>query len=388
MRLPLEGIRILDLSQLLPGPFCSMLLGDLGAEIVKIEPPGGDPARTMLTPGYFESINRNKKSIVLDLKNRLSKSVFFSLVETADIVIEGFRPGTVKRLGIDYKAVRSVNHGIIYCSISGYGQSGPYRNRPGHDINYAGVAGIISLCGEPDGPPSASYGVAIVDLSSALFATISILAAIRARDKTGRGEYIDVSMTDAAVSLMINRIPEYFLPDGLLKEKPSARGSYGVFRTKDDKYITLGVAEDHFWLRLCKVMDRDDLKEDPRFSSWIDRNKNRKELIPILEEFFLQRTKEECIRLLVDADIPCGPVNSIEEIFRDEHLSYRKIFDETDHPNIGKVKQVLFPVRFSETSTRIRSPAPSLGEHTEEILKDLGYTKDQIENFRVKKVIE
>jgi crotonobetainyl-CoA:carnitine CoA-transferase CaiB-like acyl-CoA transferase len=383
----LQGIRVIDFSIMLPGPYCSMLLGDLGAEIIKIEqPPAGDPARTMI-PGYFESLNRNKNSLTLNLKSAQGKEIFCRLVRTADILLEGFRGGVLKRLGFGYDQLREINPRIIYCSIAGYGQDTPWHSKPGHDINYLGVAGVLSLSGAPDGPPEYTTGIAVTDLNASLFALSSMLAALLYREKTGHGNCIEVAIADVGVSLMANRIGEFFARGKPSKSQQMGRAAHGVFETKDGKYITLAAAEGHFWQRLCEVLELKDLAQEQRFSSLMERSKYRKEINERLAEVFRTRPQEEWLYLLGKADIPCGPVNTIEDLLNDSYITSRQLIVSQDHPQLGNIWQIAFPVKFFLDQPQITRPAPSLGEHNQEILLSLGYKEEEIKIFKDERVI-
>lgn len=383
----LQDIRVLDCSMMLTGPYCSMLLADLGAEVVKIEQPtGGDSARAMI-PGYFESLNRNKKSLTLNLKSAQGKEIFSRLARSADILLEGFRGGVLKRLGLGYDRLQEINPRIIYCSIAGYGQDSPLESRPGHDINYQGVAGVLSLSGAPDGPPDYTIGVAAADLSASVFALSSILAALFYREKTGRGNCIEVAIADVAVSLMSNRIGEFFARGKPSKEEQMGRAAHGVFETKEGKYITLAAAEDHFWKRLCQALDLKDLAQDPKFSSTIQRGKYRKEINERLSETFKIREQKEWLGILEKADIPCGTVNTMEDLLNDPYILSRQLILPQEHPSLGNIWQVAFPVKFLLEQPQIKHPAPSLGQHNREILLSLGYRDEDLEMFKGADVI-
>lgn len=383
----LQDIKVIDCSIMLTGPYCSMLLSDLGAEVVKIEqPPGGDSARAMI-PGYFESLNRNKKSLTLNLKSAQGKEIFSRLVGSADVLLEGFRGGVLQRLGFGYDRLREINPRIIYCSIAGYGQDSPLESRPGHDINYQGIAGVLSLSGEPDGPPDYTIGVAAADLTASLFALSSILTALFYREKTGSGNCIEVAIADVAVSLMSNRIGEFFARGKPSKEEQMGRAAHGVFETKEGRYITLAAAEEHFWKRLCQALDLKDLAQDPRFSSTINRGKHRKEINERLAEIFKNRKQKEWLDLLGKADIPCGPVNTIEDLLSHPYILSRQLIRPQEHPVLGNIWQVAFPVKFLLDQPQINYPAPSLGQHTREILLSLGYRDEDIGMFKGEDVI-
>ncbi len=374
MTLPLEGIKILDSAHQYPGPYCSMLLGDLGAEIIKVEQPGiGDPARA--NPGFFKGINRSKKSITLDLKKPSATEIIKRLVREADVFTEGFRPGVVKRLGVDYETLKEINPRLIYCSISGYGQDGPYRDLPGHDLNYMAMAGMLDSIRDKDGnhvPP----GVAIGDLSSGMFAVIGIMAALMAREKTGQGQYIDVSMFDGLLSWMSIRFGLFFNTGS--SERPYDAG-YGVFKAGDGKPFTLGIAhENWFWDRLCQACGLPEYIGIPSR----ERHQRRKELVGKLEEVFSQKTRDEWIKILIEADVPVAPIKTPEQALEDPQVIFRKMIQEIPIPSGGSIKQVAFPIKLSETPAVMQSPPPELGEHTEEVLLKAGYRREDVDRFR------
>jgi len=376
----LHGIKIVDLSIQIPGPYCSMILGDLGAEVTKIEQPGiGDFARAL--PHLFNGINRNKKSVILELKSPKGKEILYKLVAHADIVLEGFRPGVAKKLGIDYARLKGINPRIIYCSISGYGQDGPYKNISGHDINYQGVAGLLSLTEDLQAGADLS-GLPLADIAGSMFAAISILTAIVDRAKTGRGQYIDVSMAAgvfswAGASLFtalkeLNNSESLYIPH------------YGIFQTKDDEFITLGIIhEQHFWENLCAVIDLGEMKN----LNLMERIARREEIVSALQSAFMTKSREEWLSLLHEADVPCGPVLTMEESFADPQIRHRQMVFELEHPVEGTIKQRAFPARFSDTELKRDMPPPLYGQHTDEMLTDLGYSKDDIKKLREEKVV-
>jgi crotonobetainyl-CoA:carnitine CoA-transferase CaiB-like acyl-CoA transferase len=377
MNQPLAGFRVLDLSILLPGPYCSMLMADLGAEVIKVEAPKtGDYIRET-NPWGYQSLNRNKKSLTLNLKHPKGREIFYRMAEGADVILEGFRPGVTARLGIDYEKVRQLNPRIIYCSISGYGQTGPYRDRAGHDINYLGVAGVMSLSGEPGGEPVINNGVAVVDLCSSMFAFGGILVSLVHRLQTGVGQYIDVSMTDSILSWITHEASRYLMGGWVPQRGERRRGEYGVFPTKDGKFLTLGVYEDKFWIALCGVLGMEEALKDPRFSTIHERLKNREAITLLLKDAFRSRTLEEWIELLTPIDVPCGPLHAMDQVFADPQIQARNMLAEVMTPS-GTMKYVGFPLKFSEMTAEIHQPAPRLGEHNEEILRSLGYTNEEI----------
>jgi len=388
MTMPLDGIRILDLSRLLPGPYCSMLLSDLGAEVIKFEQPGvGDYVRDMI-PEIFMSANRNKKSVTLSLKSEKGREIFYRMVEKSDVVLEGFSPGVTKRLCVDYDTVQKINPKIVYCSISGFGQDGPYRDIPGHDINYLGVGGILGIPGQVGVPP-ARPGIPIGDLSSSLFAALSILAALRVRDSSGYGQYLDVSMTDGLVSLMSVRAGGYLatgkMPD--INEMGHLSPANDIFETKDGKKVTLGALEEHFWTDMLKVLELEEILDDPEYSTHRKRIENGHKISEILKEKFLSKTRDEWVEKMSKARVPCGPVLTMEEVFSDPHILQRGLVKEIDDKKHGKIKQVPFPVKFSKTPAKIVGAPPDMGQHTDEVLEAFGYSKNQIDKLRKEKVI-
>lgn len=388
MTLPLEDIRILDLSRLLPGPYCSMLLADLGAQVIKFEQPGkGDYVRDMI-PEIFMSVNRNKKSVTLSLKTDRGKEVFYRMVEKSDVVLEGFSPGVTKRLGVDYEKVSSINPMIVYCSISGFGQDGPYRDIPGHDINYLGVSGVLSIPGQVGRPP-AKPGIPVGDLSSSMFAALSILAALRVREKIGSGQYIDVSMTDGLVSWMSVRAGGYLTTGDVPKSTQMGHlaPTNDTFETKDGKKVTLGALEEHFWEGMCKVLGLEELLDDPRYDTHKKRVENGDDISEKLKAAFSTKTRAQWIEQMNKARIPCGPVFTMEEVFSDSHILHRGLLKEIDDPKLGRIKQVPFPVKFSKTPAQVKSPPPEMGQHTDEVFLSFGYSKEEIEQMRKEKVI-
>jgi crotonobetainyl-CoA:carnitine CoA-transferase CaiB-like acyl-CoA transferase len=374
MTLPLQGIKVLDSAHQYPGPYCSMLLADMGAEIIKVERPGvGDPSRG--NPGFFNGLNRNKKSITLDLKVPSAREILIRLVKEADVFTEGFRPGVVKRLGVDYDTLKGINPRLIYCSISGYGQDGPYRDLPGHDLNYMAMSGLLNSIQDENGnyiPP----GIAIGDLSSGMFAAIGIMAGLMARAHTGKGQYIDVSMFDGLLSWMSIRF-------GLLFETGSSHrpydAGYGMFKGSDGKPFSLGIAhENWFWDRMCTAMGLDEYVGIPGR----ERHLRRKDLQEKMQTVFSQKPMEEWVKILIKADVPVAPVKTPEEVPDDPHVKFRNMIQGIKTDSGKTSKHVAFPIRLSETPAIIHSPPPALGEHTEEVLSEMGYSDADIEKFK------
>jgi crotonobetainyl-CoA:carnitine CoA-transferase CaiB-like acyl-CoA transferase len=374
----LDGICVIDLSPMMPGHFCSMILADLGARVIAVERPGtGHFSRTTVR-GSFESVNRNKESLTLDLKQPAAQEVLHRLTRDADVVLEGFRPGVVARLAADYDTLRSVRPDLIYCAISGYGQDGPYRDLPGHDPNYLAVAGVLSIAGDPLGPPEGVVGASMADLSGAWFAAIAILAALRARDKYGIGQYIDVALADTSYALMQSRMIEYLVNDRPSKEKLMSRPGIGVFATSDGRFITIGAAENHFWRSLCTVLGLQEWGLADRFATSAGRRQHGNEIREELRAGFLRESSAHWLERLRDAGVPCAPVNDLGEAACDPHAVARQIIEWTDHPDFGTIPAIRFPPIMSATPATTRMRAPMLGEHTDALLSEFGYSEEKI----------
>ncbi len=396
MKLPLEGVKVLDLTHALAGPFCSTMLADYGAEVIKLEAFGaGDIARSWgtLLPGgetaYFASLHRNKKGIEINLKHARGKEIFFDLVERCDIVIENFRVGTLKKLGLDYEKARARNPGIIYCSISGFGQSGPYKDRAALDLILQAESGMISVTGEPGGR-GVRCGVSIADLTAGLNAAFGIMAALRVKEKTGRGQQVDVSMMEGQMSLL-NTIIGNYLADGKLPAQMgtayTALTPYQTFHTKT-KDFALAVGSEKLWKTFCPAIGHPELTDDPRYAKNPARTKNRGTLIPTLQEIFMTRTFDEWEKVLLGSGIPFGALNNIAQLVEHPQVKARGSMVDIDHPKIGKTRVVGPVAKLSETPATIRSLSPSLGEHTAEVLHDfLGLTTEAIAALRVDGVI-
>ena len=382
MTLPLDGVRVVDLTQVMGGPFCTMQLGDLGADVIKVEPPAGDLARSMGGAELrmrgddnapFFALNRNKRSIVLDLTQNHDRATFMTLAHTADVLVESFRPGVMKRLGVDYDTMAETNPRLIYTSISGFGQTGPYAERPGFDLIAQGMSGIMSVTGEPGGAPM-KCGVPIADLSVGLIATNAVLAALIARGKTGRGQHIDTSLFEAALAMSVWETTEYWATDAA----PHAMGSahrlnapYQAFRTRDG-YINLAALSPAQWQNLCSTLGRDALITDPRFATNATRMENRPALMHEIEDALAARSTAEWVDAMTAAGVPAGPIYDFAKVFADPHTMARCMIEEIEHPVAGRVRTLGFPVKMSATPPRVRRPPPLLGEHTAEILHELG----------------
>ncbi len=380
--LPLSGMRVLDVSQVMAGPFCCMLMGDLGADVIKVEPPiGGDQTRGAM--GFklkgsdslgFINMNRNKRSVALDLKTDDGRAIFYELAKTADVIVENYRPGTMKKLGIDYDTIRALNPGIIYASISGFGQTGPWADRPGFDLIAQAATGIMSITGEAGGPPAKS-GVPVADIGCSLFAVYAILAAYIGKGKTGEGQYIDASLYEAGIAFAIWDISEFWGTGKVPQRIGTANrmsAPYQAVRARDNWFV-LGANNDRLWERLCAVVERPDLLQDPRYITIADRLANREILIADLETSLAKADAEDWVERLLAVGIPAGPINDFAEALGNEHAAARDVVMEIDHPVEGRVRSIGFPVKLSGTPQQVRRHPPRLGEHTAEILAELGW---------------
>lgn len=391
----LEGLVILDLTRVLAGPYSSMILADMGAECIKIEVPGiGDDSRHFGPfigdeSAYFMSLNRGKKSITLNLKQEKGKEILKEMVKKADIIMENFRPGTMEKLGVGYDVLKEVNPRIIYAACSGFGHTGPYRHKPAYDIIVQGMGGLMGITGHPDGPPT-RVGASVGDITAGLFTTIGILTALHYRDKTGEGQKVDVAMLDCQVAILENAIARYFVK----KEVPGRIGNhhpsitpFDSFKTKKH-HVIIAIGNDSLWVKLCKVLGLEELANDERFKTNSDRTKNRAFLYPILEEAFLKKEAKEWIDLLEEAGIPCGPVNRIDEVVNDPQVKAREMILQLHHPKVGDLMVPGTPLKLSKTPGKIEQPAPSLGQHTEEILREfLQMNEEEIKQLREEGVL-
>lgn len=373
----LSHIKVLDLTSHLSGPYCAMILADHGADVVKIESPnGGDQLRK--TPPFqdgesapFMLWNRNKRSMVMDLKNAEDHKTVLKMIEVADVLIENFKPGTAKRLGIDYETVSAINSKLIYCSISGFGQTGPYSPRGGFDLIACGMSGLMSINGPPDGPPY-RIPMPVSDVCGGMNGAIGILMALVARDQNGLGQHVDTSLFEAGISLGVYEAANVFATGQVPERLGQAhRGSapYQLFTTSDG-YMTIGGAQDSFWRGTCKILGCEHLLNDERFTSKADRVENNRQLVEELGKFFIQRTTKELCEAFEAEGIPAGPVMNHVEVFNDPQTLHREMVIETEHSKIGKTKTIGVPVKLSKTPASIRKGAPLLGEHNQEVLSD------------------
>ena len=380
--MPLTGIRVVDVSRYAPGPYCTMLMADLGADVVVVEaPPGvgrhvGEEMGVSERYKAFLPMGRNKRSVALDLKDEAMREAFLRLAEGADVVVEGFRPGVATRLGIDYEAVKARNPRIVYCSITGYGQSGPNASLPGHDLNYISLAGILGAIGWPGQPPSIPLNILADFAGGGLFAAFAVLAALVSRQQTGLGQYIDMAMSDGAMSLACLAASDY-----LVSGTPARPGEYflngaypcyNVYATADDKWLSIACTEPWFWSNLCRVLSCEEYIEGQ-----FDPDKFP-EMFAFLRRKFREKTRDEWFELLKEQEICATPVYGLEEALADPHNRARGMITELEHPEYGKIPQIGVAPKFSATPGRVRTPAPKPGQHTEEVLREAGFSTEEI----------
>jgi formyl-CoA transferase/CoA:oxalate CoA-transferase len=381
----LDDLLVLDLTRALSGPYCTLMLADMGARVIKIETPdGGDDTRGWGPPflhgesSYFLGINRNKESLTLNLKHPDAQDVFRRLIARADVLVENFRPGTMDRLGFGYEAVRMLNDRLIYAAISGFGQDGPYRERVAYDLILQGMGGLMGTTGEEGGPP-VKVGVAVTDIAAGMFAAYGILVALRVRDRVGRGQLVDASMLDSQVAWLTYQAGYYFATGENPRRLGSAHPSlvpYQAFRTKDG-YLNVAVGSEAIWARFVLAVGAPQLADDPRFATNPERVRHREILLPLLEPIFGTKTTVEWSRILEAAGVPAGPIYLLSDLFDDPQVRHRHMVVEMTHPKAGQVKQTGVPLKLSETPGRLASPPPLLGEHTDRILSELGYSDAQ-----------
>ena len=391
---PLDDLLVIDLTRALAGPFCTVMLSDLGARVIKVEAPeGGDDTRGWGPPfvgqesAYFLSVNRNKESLTLDLKDPRGREILLQLLRRADVLVENFRPGVMERLGLGYASVHEQVPRLIYASISGFGQNGPYRERTAYDLILQGMGGVMGITGEEGGPP-VKVGVAIADICAGMYAAYGILAALRVRERTGRGQLVDAALLDGQVS-WLTYAAGYFFATG---QNPGRLGSahptivpYQAFQTADG-YLNVAVGSEAIWRRFAELVDPP-LLDDPRYATNRDRVAHRKALIAHLRGVFLGKTTRQWTEAFDRAGVPCGPILTVEEVFADAQVRHRGMVQQVDHPSLGPLRQTGLPVKFSATPGRIRSAPPTLGQHTEAILQELGWDPASIARLRKDRVV-
>ena len=386
----LEGIRVLDFTRVLAGPFCTMMLADLGAEVIKVERPGaGDDSRHFgpfvgEESAYFMSINRNKKSITLNLKDPAAVEIVKRMIPKMDVVVENFRPGVMEKLGLGYEVLKELNPGLVYASSSGFGHTGPYSQLPAYDLILQGMGGIMSITG-PDEEHPTKVGSSIADIFAGTFCAIGILAALRHRDRTGEGQEVDVSMLDSQVAILENAVSRYFVtgkPPVPIGNRHPSIAPFATFHTTDG-FINIAVGNDAIWKRFCELVGRPELVEDSRFSTNGARNDNWQELEPILQEIMSKDSTEGWIDRLRKAAVPCGPINNIEQVVNDPQVRHRQMIVEVEHPVAGKFKMPGCPLKLSATPAEEFSPAPVLGADLESVLSEYaGLSAEEIEDLK------
>ncbi len=392
---PLDGIRVVDLSRFLAGPYCTQELGDYGADVIKVEPLDGDGTRYQtLRPDllgnsyFFAAANRNKRSITIDVRKEAGKEIVLRLAQRADVFVENFRPGVMDRLGLGYDTLRTTNARLIYCSITGFGSAGPYKDRPGFDQVGQGMSGFMSITGqEPTGPTRA--GIALADLTCATTACRGILLALLARERTGTGQVVQVAIVDSMVALLTWSAGMYFetdTPPGVAGNHHPLSSPFGVYYAKDGPF-NLAAGNERMWERLCEVLGLQELRADPRFRTTNDRVAHRAELDPILNDAFKARTRSEWVAYLNDRGVACGPIYNLAEVFQDPQIRHQHMLVEMPHPVHGTVKLLGMPVKLSDTPGEFRLPPPLLGQHTEDILGEAGYAPKTIAELRAAGVI-
>ena len=390
----LKGLTVLDCSQILAGPFCSMILADMGARVIKIEKPnGGDdirkwgPFKNGESVGFM-NLNRNKESIVIDFKNPDGIEAMKTLVKKSDVILENYRTGTMEKLGLGYEDLKKINKKIIYCSISGFGRTGPYAKRAGFDLVAQGMSGLMSITGHPHNPP-AKVGVPVADLNTGMYALSAIEAAYINLLKNDKGQYIEVSLLESALAYTVWESTGYFYNEEIAEPLGSAHrvsAPYQAIRTKDG-YLNIAAPNQSNWERLCDAIDRKDLLDNMNFTDNTSRMKNIKNLETELEVTFMKKNRTQWIQILDKAGVPCGPINNIKEVWEDPQIKFRNMKVKTVHPKTGEVENIGFVAKFLENPSSIRTPSPLLGEHTEKVLSDFGFSKEDIKKLFLNKAI-
>ncbi|HET8521718.1 MAG TPA: CoA transferase [Thermomicrobiales bacterium] len=389
MRLPLAGVRVVDLTRVMTGPYGTMMLADLGADVIKIEMPGkGDDTRSWGPPfqngesSYYLSINRNKRSVALDLKSDAGREALWRLIASADVVVENFSPGTTERLGFDYASVKARKPDIVYASISGFGQTGPGRQRSAYDLIVQGMSGIMSVTGQPGGEPT-KLGIPIADIAAGMFCAFAVAGALFARERTGEGQYIDVSMLGGQVALLTYQAGLYFATGQIPKPLGNAHpivAPYDTFPTADG-YVNMAVGNDGLWQRFCTAFDLTDAAADERFATNAGRITNLDALYEVINAALGSRPTAEVVARLDEQGIPCGPINTVDQVFQGPQAEELQLRREVNHPTAGPISVTGFPYRFSETPLEVRCPPPLLGQHTREVLTEAGYSAGEIDEL-------
>jgi formyl-CoA transferase len=390
---PLTGVRVLDFTLALAGPFCGLVLADLGADVIKVESPDLD-IRTagglQVLKGensHFLVVNRNKRGLSIDLKNERGRDAFYRLVKTADVLVQNYRPGVMKRLGADYETLSAINPRLIYCSISGFGEGSPYANLAGLDLIAQGMSGLMSVTGAPRGGEPVKAGTPVTDMGAGMYGAIGILSALYHREQTGRGQQVEATLLDTPISWLTWRAAEYWASGKEPGLQGSGKGAYRAFRCADDRWVNIGPTN-RLWANACNVLGIPELLDDPRFATQTLRNEHHLALTDALQQAFLKKPSHEWIPLFQEAGIPTGPIKLISEVLEgDPHVEARDMVVEVDHPVIGKMKTLGVPVKLSETPGAVTRAAPTLGQHTIQVLTELGYSRAEIEALCDEKVI-
>lgn len=382
---PLQNVRVLDLSRVLAGPYCTMVLGDLGAEVIKVEPPEGDETRGWGPPfaggesAYYLCVNRNKRGMVVNLKTKEGREILRELAMQSDVLVENFRPGTLKKFGLDFETLHKLNPRLVYCSISGFGQTGPLKDMPGYDFMIQAMGGIMSVTGEPDGEPM-KVGVAVADLFAGQNAVIAILAALQARTFTGKGQYIDIALFDSELGWLANVASNFLLSGKNPKRYGNAHANivpYQSFQASDG-WLVVAVGNDKQFEAFCNVVRVPNLSTDSKFQTNKLRVENREALIAILKPIFIQKTVSEWLALIGD-QFPCGPINDLEQVFSMTHVQEREMLVQMEHPTIGALPLVGSPLKMSSTPVEYRLPPPLMGQHTKDVLQNvLDYSDEKL----------
>ena len=391
---PLEGIRVLDWTLALAGPFCGLVLADLGADVIKIENPdpkertAGGLAAYKGENGHFLIVNRNKRGFTVNMKDPRGQEMFYELVKTADVLVQNFRPGVMKRLGCDYETLSAINPRLVYCSISGFGEGSPYADLAGLDLIAQGLSGLMSVTGDPEaGGAPVKVGTPVCDMGAGMYGALGIISALYHRDQvSGRGQQIETTLLDTPLSWLTWRAAEYWGTGEVPEPQGSGRAAYRAFKCSDGRWVNIGPSNRR-WPAACQTLGLDHLIEDPRFVTPTLRVENHRELSALFQQRFLERTSEEWIAAFQAAGIPTGPIKTVPEALADEHAQAREMVIEVDHPVIGRMKTLGVPVKLSETPGGVTRAAPVLGQHNDEIMQELGYSPAEIEDMRAAKVI-
>jgi len=390
---PLTGIRVLDCTLALAGPFCSLLLADLGADVIKVESP--DPTQRGQSGlaaykgenGHFLIANRNKRGLTVDLKSEKGRALFYRLVETADVLVQNFRPGVMKRLGCDYETLRGINPRLVYCSISGFGEGSPYAELGGFDLIAQGMSGLMSVTGDPSGGEPVKAGTPVCDVGAGMYGALGVVSALYHRAATGRGQHVEATLLDTPISWLTWRAAEYWGTGEVPEPQGSGRGAYRAFQCADGRWVNIGPSN-RLWPVTCQTLGVPELIEDERFATPTKRVENHRELSEELQKAFRAKTRDEWVAAFQAAGVPTGPIKTVAEVLDDDpHVKARDMVVEVDHPVIGRMKTLGVPVKLSETPGAVTRAAPTLGQHTDEILSELGYSAEEIAQLHEERVV-